>query len=146
MSLLLTGCADRLKDVRITSFDITSLSPRSIRDISVLAEVGIENPAMGFELSGVEATVKFKAQPALHLKLDQLIVEGRCNKVYEVPLKGSVADGFNPLNMLKILNLEDNSSELSVSVKGKLALRGGFGKDFDIQDIPLGTLLNIEGK
>ncbi len=145
MSLLLSGCTDKVKDIRISSFKISSFNFQGTKSIKFLTEVGINNPSIGLELSEVRATLKYKKQDFLHLSFDRLVLEPRIEKIYQLPLTGAIADGFNPLQLLDMLDLQENNNDLSVSLRGRVSLRGGLGKDFDIQDIPLNTLIpNIE--
>lgn len=140
-SLLLTACSNRLKEIELTSVDLLSVSPKGLSGISAQLELGIHNPAMAFEISDLGAILRFKSEPALLISAEPLVVEGRCDKLYIVPLDGRLAEGFNPFKLLQLLGGEVDMSDLSLDVKAKVALRNGLGKDIEYKDIALDTLL-----
>lgn len=144
-SLLLTGCKGHgVKDIEVTSFKIVSIVPKGVSGITALVEVGIHNPMVGFEVTDVHATAKVKDAEALVLTADQLMVPGHTDKVYSIPVKGSIVEGFNPLQLLKIFSNDLNMSDVTVTVKAKVALRGGVGKNIEIKDIPISNFVSKE--
>ncbi len=140
--LLLSSCGGSVKDIRVTSFKIVSIAPQGLSGITALVEVGVHNPAMGFEVTDLHATLKMREQEAVHLSSDQLMVAGRTDKTYTVPLKGEIADGFNPFQLLKLLSNEVDYSQVTVSLSARLALRGGVGRTVEYNDVPLSSLID----
>ncbi len=139
--LLLSSCGGKIKDISVTSFKIVSIAPQGLSGITALVEIGIHNPAVGFEVTDAHATLKMRDQEALHLSSDQLMVSARTDKTYTVPLKGEIAEGFNPFELLKVLSNEVDYSQFTVSVSARVALRSGIGKTVEYKDIPLNSLI-----
>ena len=85
--LLLTSCGKGVKDIALTSFRLVSVSPQGLSGVTMLVEVGVDNPTVGFEITDVNAVLKLDSVPALLLTADQLMVEGHAQKLYTIPLK-----------------------------------------------------------
>ena len=147
LALLMTGCKGHgIKDISVTSFKIVSLTPQGSTGLVALVEVGVHNPTVGFEVSDVSGLLNVKGQQALILTADQIVIDGNKDKTYTIPFKAYMADGFNPFSLLKLLNNELNFDELTVSIKAKVALRGGVGKNIEIKDKKLSDFIKKDAK
>ena len=144
LALVLSGCQGRrLQDIKVTSARIVSIVPEGLTDLSALVEVGIHNPSVAFEVSDLIGMARFEGTDMMSVSADQLIVEGHADKVYQVPLKGHIESGFNPFRLLRLLGSESSLDDVTVSFKGRVSLRGGIGKNIEMEDIPLSTLLTL---
>ncbi|MGM9762256.1 MAG: hypothetical protein ACI3Y1_07150 [Candidatus Cryptobacteroides sp.] len=141
--LLLTSCGKGVKDIALTSFRLVSVSPHGLSGVTMLVEVGVDNPTVGFEITDVNAVLKLDSVPALLLTADQLMVEGRAQKLYTIPLKGQIAEGFNPFQLLRLISDDSVMSRLTADVSARAALRGGLGKNIEMKDIKLDSLTGI---
>lgn len=141
--LLLTSCGKGVKDIALTSFRLVSVSPQGLSGVTMLVEVGVDNPTVGFEITDVNAVLKLDSVPALLLTADQLMVEGRAQKLYTIPLKGQIAEGFNPFQLLRLISDDSVMSRLTADVSARAALRGGLGKNIEMKDIKLDSLTGI---
>ena len=56
--LLLTSCGKGVKDIALTSFRLLSVSPQGLNGVTLLVEVGVDNPTVGFEITDVNAVLK----------------------------------------------------------------------------------------
>ncbi|MCQ2182349.1 MAG: hypothetical protein MJY89_02970 [Bacteroidales bacterium] len=138
---LLTSCS-KTKDIKITSFEIVSVTPRGMNGLDALVKIGINNPSVAFELTDLVGTLKLEGVPCLSITADQLIVSGKTVKTYSVPLQGQMSEGFNPFQLLRIINgYSLDFDKLTVDVQGKASLRGGFGKKLEINDLKIGEYL-----
>ena len=141
--LLLTSCGKGVKDMALTSFRLVSVSPQGLSGVTMLVEVGVDNPTVGFEITDVNAVLKLDSVPALLLTADQLMVEGHAQKLYTIPLKGQIAEGFNPFQLLRLISDDSVMSRLTADVSARAALRGGLGKNIEMKDIKLDSLTGI---
>lgn len=142
LALLLAGCKGKgIKDIKVTSVRIISVTPVGLNGLTALVEVGVHNPTVAFELTDINGLARFKGQDALNVTADQLIVSGHTDKIYRIPVQGEIADGFNPLQLVRLVADENAFDDLTISVKGKVALRGGLGKKIEIKEIPLSSLM-----
>lgn len=142
LAVLLAGCKGKgLQDVTITSVRLQSISPEGFTRVNAVMEVGIHNPTVAFEVTELEGVAKFLGQEALEMTGERLSVPARCDSVYTVPLQGRMAEGFNPLRLLRLLGDEAGLSDITFDVRCRVALRSGIGKDIEMLDIPLSGLL-----
>ena len=141
--LLLTSCGKGVKDIALTSFRLVSVSPQGLSGVTMLVEVGVDNPTVGFEITDVNAVLKLDSVPALLLTADQLMVEGHAQKLYPIPLKGQIAEGFNPFQLLRLISDDSVMSRLTADVSARAALRGGLGRNIEMKDIKLDSLTGI---
>lgn len=141
--LLLAGCkGGSFKDITVTSARIISIVPEGLTGLSALVEVEIHNPAPAFEVTNLEGLARYRGQDAVTVTADQLIIAGRTDKVYRIPVRGRIAEGFNPFQLLRLISSEGSYDDVTFDVSGKVALRGGLGKNIELKDIPLTSLLN----
>lgn len=141
-ALLPSSCGNKVKDISVTSFNIVSIAPQGLTGITALVEIGIHNPTVGFEVTNLNAIIKMKGQEMIYLSADQLMVEGHSEKQYDIPVKGRLADGFNPFQLLKLLSNEADIEDMTLSISARPALRGGVGKVVEINDMPLKKLID----
>ena len=144
---LLSSCAGKgIKDIKVNSFELLSLTPKGLRDIDALVKVDVHNPSVSFELTDLSGLLKLKGKDVLTLSADQLIVAGKTDKTYTIPVHGTMAEDFNPFRLLEIFNAEGGDSKLklddvTLDLNLRPALRGGLGKKIEIKDITLSKLL-----
>ena len=132
-ALLLSSCAS-YKDIRITSFEVVSLTPSGLREVDATLRVGIDNPILSFVVEDIEGTLRDGSDPLAYVVSDQLIVSGKTSKAYEIPVKGRLADSKNILSVLSTISRPDS---LKADVSLKVSLRNGIGKTLNIKDIPV---------
>ena len=138
---LLSGGCSGVRGISVTSCEIVSVIPQGLTSLEALIKVGIHNPSMAFEVIDLKGVAKMKGQPALILSADQIIVAAKSDKVYRIPLEGEMAEGFNPFQLLQLINNQADLKDVTIDVTGKVALRGGVGKKIDLKDIPLNNLI-----
>ena len=141
--LLLAGCKGRgFEDVRVTSVRLVSISPEGLTRISAVAEVGVHNPTVAFDVTNLDGLAKFLGQDALMVTGEPVSIAARCDSVYTVPLQGRMAEGFNPLRLLRLLGDDASFDDITFDVRARVTLRSGLGKNIEMLDIPLSGLLS----
>ena len=142
--LVLSGCQGRrLQDIKVTSARIVSIVPQGLTELSAVVEVEIHNPSVALEISDIIGTARFGDMDILSVSADRLVIDARTDRTYQVPLKGHIEEGFNPLRLLRLLGDEASLDDIKVSYKARVSLRGGIGKDIEMEEIPLSTLLSL---
>lgn len=142
---LFASCKGKsVKDIKVTSVELVSLTPQGLRDIDAVIKLGLYNPTVGFEITDLCGTLKYKGQEAMILKADQLMVGGKSDKVYTIPVHGSLSEDFNPLQLLQMLKDKIDFKDVTLDVSVRPALRGGLGKNLEYKDIPLDKLLGAK--
>lgn len=142
-ALLLAGCGvRRLQDVRVTSVRVVQLLPDGLNGPSAVVELGIRNPSVAFTVSELTGAARLGGQDLLLLSAEPVSVEARSDRRYAVPVQGRIADGVSPLRLVRLISGNGlDYKDMTVSVRGKVSLPGGIGKDIELDDVPLQTLL-----
>lgn len=140
-TLVLTGCSNSFKDIKVTSFDIVSITPRGLSELAATVEVGINNPTIPFTVRDILGTIKLDGNPCLDITADQVLVDGNREKIYSVPLRARLCEGFNPFSLLTMLQNQD-LSRFTVDISAKVELRSGIGKTFELKDISMDKLVS----
>ena len=142
LPLLLSGCKGRsLQDVELTSVRLVSIVPQGLTSVSAVLEVGIRNPSSAFSLSDLEGMAKFHGEPMVSLSAEPLTVPARSEDLYQVPLEGRVATSFSILRLVRLLGQGTEMDDVTFDLRGRAALRSGIGKNFEMLDVPLSSLL-----
>ncbi len=139
--LMASSCAKSLKDIKVTSYEITSFSPRGLTSFDATVDLGVDNPSVQFALSKVKAVVKLDGAPCLHLTADDVTVAPRCEQVYPLVLHGTMDEGFNPFSLMTLLR-SPGLEPLTIDVSFYGALKSGLGKQFEYKDLPLTDLVS----
>ena len=140
-ALCLCSCGKSFQDIRVTSCNVVSLSPRGLTAVDATVDIGVDNPTMQVTLSNMQAVVKMDGAPFLYVEADDVTLAQKSEQIYTLLLHGTLADDFNPFMLLSLLGQTDyDSMTIDVSFHG--ALRSGLGKDFEYTDIPLKNLLS----
>lgn len=137
---LLTGCHS-FKDIKVNSFELTRVVPVGLSAIEAEVLVELDNPTVGFSVENAEGILKMNGTPCMTITADCVKIDRKSVKHYSIPLKGKLADGFNPFQLLNILGTRD-LSVFSMDVKAHGKLKGGIGKDIEYKDIPLTSLID----
>ena len=140
---LFAGCSASINDIAVTNFNIISVTPRGTNELYATIELGIRNPVIAFTLQDMEGTLKVDGQPCIRITADQLMVDGQSDRVYVIPVKGKLIDGFNPWQLLSVLK-DNDFSKFTVDVSARVSLKSGIGKDIAIKDVSLEKLLKKE--
>lgn len=141
--LLVAACTARgVQDIAITSARIVSIVPEGLTSATAELEVGVHNPAARLTLKDLSGLAKYKGEPLLDFDADALVIEGKTDSTYCFPVRCRLSDGFSILRLLRTFDGSMDENDLTFSVKGRAALKGGLGKDIELEDVPLGTLLD----
>lgn len=133
------SCRNKFKEVSVSSFDVTSVVPTGLRSFDAVVALGVNNPAPEFTLRNIRGTVRRDTAAVFFLTVEDVPVKGRCDKVYQVPVHGTLADGVTLLQMAVLLR-NFNPEEYTVDVAARASLAAGVGKNLEYKAIPLTKL------
>ena len=141
--LFLSACTGgKVSEIEVTSARIVSIVPQGLTTATAELEVGVHNPAARITLKDLSGLAKYKGEPLLDFDADALVIEGKTDSVYCFPVRCRLSEGFSILRLLNAFDGNADENDLTFSVKGRAALKGGLGKDIELEDVPLGTLLD----
>ena len=103
-ALALTGCGiSKIKEISLSSVDVAYVVPTSGRSLDGKLLLGINNPAMGFIVQEVSGTLRYNDKPiALFKTTGPVVLQGKCDAVYEVPCTVSLAEGASILEVMML--------------------------------------------
>ena len=139
-ALLLTSCAKSLKDIEVTSCNVTSISPKGLSSFDATVDIGVNNPSVQLTLTKMNATVKMDGAPCFYLTADDVTLEPHCEQVYILSIHGLMDSGFNPFALLTLMNNPD-LEPMTIDVSCRASLKSGLSKDLVYRDIPLKDLI-----
>lgn len=142
MMPVLVSCGTKsLKDIKMTSCNVSSFTPKGLTSFDATVDLGVDNPSVQFALSKMYAVVKMNGSPCIHLTADDVTIAPRTEQVYPLTLHGTMDGGFNPFSLLGLLE-GSGLEQMTIDVKYHGALKSGLGKDFEYKDIPLTDLID----
>lgn len=138
--LTLASCSNPFNDIRVTSCELVSASPRGLSAFDAVLDVSVDNPAPQITLSGANAVVKLEGVPCLYLTADDVTIMPKTELIYPVTLHGTLDSGFNPFALLSLIKAE-NWELMTVDVFFYASLKSGLGKHFEYRNLPLKDVL-----
>ena len=139
-AFMLTGCVSKYKKIKLSSFELESVVPSSLRSANVVVAVGIDNPAPSFQVRDIEATVKQNGSVLGQVTGEPVSVDGKCDRVYRVPLQAQLADGVSLMQLLATYK-NFNPEEFTIDLHARANVAGKVGKDIDYKDVPLSKFM-----
>ena len=139
-AFMLTGCVSKYKKIKVSSFELESVVPSSLRSANVVVAVGIDNPAPSFQVRDIEATVKQNGSVLGLVTGEPVSVDGKCDRVYRVPLQAQLADGVSLMQLLATYS-NFNPEEFTLDLHARANVAGKVGKDIDYKDVPLSKFM-----
>ena len=139
--VLLSGCVSKYKKISVSSFELESVVPTSLRSANVIVDVGINNPAPAFQVRDIEATIKRGDEVMGVVSGEPVSVDGKCDRVYRIPLQAQLADGISLMQLLATYK-NFNPEDFTLDLHARANVAGKIGKDIDYKDVPLTKFLN----
>ena len=138
--MTLTGCVSKYKKIKVSSFNLESVVPSSLRSANVVVAVGINNPAPSFQVRDIEATVKRGDEVMGVVTGEPVSIDGKCDRVYRIPLQAQLAEGISIMQLLAIYK-SFNPEEFTLDLHARANVAGKIGKDIEYNDVPLTKFL-----
>ena len=137
----LCSCANSFKDIKVTSCELLSLSPKGLSALDAAIEIGVDNPTVQVPLTNMYARVKMDGEPCLHFTADDVTLSPRSEEIYNIDIHGNIDGSFNPFQLLTLFQ-GSGLETVPVDVWFRGVLKSGFGKDFEYKDIPIKDLID----
>lgn len=138
LCLCLAGCRD-VSGIKVTSCDVTSISPSGLRSLDGIVTVGIHNPTTGFQVTQTSGKVYHKGSELVDFTVDDFEVNAKSDGKYDISGHASLASGVPLLTVLALarnIKTEDYTVDITTVVKAK-----GLHKTFERKGIPLNRLI-----
>ena len=136
----LTGCKD-VKDIKVTSVEVESISARGLRSVDIFLKVGVDNPAKQVRVSEIEGSLVQSGKVIGKLAMDPFILAAKSSEIYNFKANVSLAQGAG-FKDLMLLASPDGLDGCTVDVSAKAAYGKGAAMPVKMKDIPLKELLD----
>lgn len=141
--LALTGCKD-IKDIRVTSVDLESVSPRGFKSIDIYLSAEVYNPAKQVKLSEIEGTIAHSGKVIGKLAVDPIVLAAKSSEKYNVKANAALVQGAG-FKELMVLASPGGLDECTIDISAKAAYGKGASLPVNMKNIPLKELLNSIG-
>ena len=141
--LLSASSCSGIKDIKVTSCSIMSLSPKGLRSLDAMIALGIENPIMAFRISGLDGTILNAGSDFAYFSAGDLPVERRSSKVYPLACSGTISKDVKLTDLLKLAAFQD-FSEFTINLSVRIKLKCGLGAKLHFNDLKVEELISSE--
>ncbi|MBO4339897.1 MAG: hypothetical protein J5835_00515 [Bacteroidales bacterium] len=139
-ALMASGCGvSKLKDVRISSWDYKYITPTSSRSVDALLLLGIDNPGPAVKVTGLAGNLKYGDRSLVDITGEELLLDGKTEKVYELPCSASLSEGVSLLSLIPLLS-QDSAHKLKADLRMHVALKSGLGTDLVFNDLSISEI------
>lgn len=138
-AMTLTGCVKAYRDIKVTSCNVVSITPSGLRAIDAVLSVGVTNPGPEFEISGLNVTIRTAGEDCLRLNADKVFFEKGENKIYRVPLRGELCEGYNVMSAFEVL--QGTGDALTAEASFRIGLKGSRGIPVKLKERPVSSVL-----
>lgn len=140
--LCLSGCGNLkdIKDIKVTSVNVESISPRGFKSVDVFLSAGVENPAKQVSVSEINGSIEYSGKIIGVLAMDPFVLAAKSTEVYNLKANIGLAKGAGYKDLMVLVNPDAlNSCTVDISAKAT------YGKNtvvpIKIKDVPLNKLL-----
>ena len=140
LSVVMSCSCSRIKDIRLQSCSVESVSPIGLHGLNAELALQIQNPAMQFTLTDITGVVYHKGEPLVDFEADPIKVNARSVAVYPLPCQATLASGVRLMDVISLMRGYD-LNDFTADVSAKIHLRSGIAKTLKFKDIPVKDLL-----
>lgn len=142
MALCLTGCKDiqNIKNIKVTSVAVETISPNGLRGMTVGLAVGVDNPSFNVDLSEINGALKLSGKVLGRVTMDPFTLHGRSAEIYHLRAVVTIEQGVTLSELAALLDME-TLNQCMVDVSARATLKNGLSKVLNFNDIPVKDLL-----
>ena len=135
----LSSCVQKFRDIRVTSCEIVSFTPRGLRSADAVLSLGVDNPAGSFVVNDFEVIIKDAGAKLCVLRADPVSFEKKSSQKYTVPCSARIES----LSVMEILELVGGTdfSDFTADVSATVATGKGSGHKIKFNDIKITELI-----
>ena len=141
--LLMSGChsIEKIKNIKVTSASLQSVTPTGLRSLDVVALLGIDNPAMQFTVEDISGVLYRKGEPYVDFTIEPITIKARTAGVYELHASAALRPEIPLLSVLALAKDYD-LAEFTYDITATVKLRSGVGKVLTFKDMSVKDLLD----
>ncbi|MBQ7708938.1 MAG: hypothetical protein IJT74_03340 [Bacteroidales bacterium] len=140
-ALLAVSCGvSKVKDISLSSVGIAYVVPTSMRSMDAKLLLGINNPAMSFAVQEITGTIRYEEKPIAHFSTGSIELEGKTDKVYELPCTVTLAEDASLLDVLVIASKRSlNGLKADVDIQAALKKNGIVRAPYKFRDLDISS-------
>lgn len=140
--LVLAGCG-KIKEIRPTTWEMGSISPKGLYSVDINFKLGIYNPSMQIALSDIFAEVVVNGKVIGNVSLAPFTLEAKSEKVYDMNALLALNKGYSILNLLPLMKDPTALNNAYVNVCLRATLKNGLSKELRWDKMPVAELMKL---
>ena len=140
--LSLVSC-NKISEIRPTSFELESLSPKGLSAIALDFKLGVYNPAMQIALSDIFAEIVLDGKVVGNLSVAPFVMEAKSDKVYDMNALLALNKGTSVLNLIPLLKNPDAMKNAHINLRVRATLKNGISKELVWNEVPVEKLIKL---
>lgn len=149
--LLLLVCAvimslvscNKIREIRPTSFELVSVSPKGFYSADVDFKLGIHNPALQIGFSDIFAEVVLNGKVIGNVSVAPFVMEAKSDKVYDMNALLALNKGTSVLNLIPLLKNPDAMKNAHINLRVRATLKNGISKELVWNEVPVEKLIKL---
>ena len=141
VALLACSCGiSKVKQISLSSVGIAYIVPTSMRSMDGKLLLGINNPSISFAVQEVTGTVRYQDKPIANFRTGSIELEGKTDKVYELPCTVTLAEGASLLDVLVIASKRSlDGLKADVDIQAGLKKNGVIRAPYKFRDLDISS-------
>ena len=124
VAILVAGSCSvsKIKDIKLVSAGVKYVVPTSLRSLDAMLVLGIDNPAMTFNVSNVEGAIRVDDRPFAVFTAGEMQIQGKQTLAYELPCTVILEPDISLLDLLKLAgrrSLDGIKADVNLNVASK---------------------------
>lgn len=143
MMICCTGCTSLkdIRNIRIESFNIKSLSIKGLDSVEAIASVSVDNPAKDISVSGIDGTLYKSGKNLGTFTIAPFEIGGRGLDTATVSCSLKLSPDLSPLALMSLAR-DFDISDCTMDVNARARIGKSPWKKFELKDIPVKNIIN----
>lgn len=138
----LVSC-NKIREIRPTSFELVSVSPKGFYSADVDFRLGIHNPALQIGFSDIFAEVVLNGKVIGNVSVAPFVMEAKSDKVYDMNALLALNKGTSVLNLIPLLKSPDAMKNAHINLRVRATLKNGISKELVWNEVPVEKLIKL---
>lgn len=138
----LVSC-NKIREIRPTSFELVSVSPKGFYSADVDFKLGIRNPALQIGFSDIFAEVVLNGKVIGNVSVAPFVMEAKSDKVYDMNALLALNKGTSVLNLIPLLKNPDAMKNAHINLRVRATLKNGISKELVWNEVPVEKLIKL---
>lgn len=140
--MFLVSC-NKIREIRPTSFELVSVSPKGFYSADVDFKLGIHNPALQIGFSDIFAEVVLNGKVIGNVSVAPFVMEAKSDKVYDMNALLALNKGTSVLNLIPLLKNPDAMKNAHINLRVRATLKNGISKELVWNEVPVEKLIKL---